>query len=60
MLGSPGSGKTTLAFQFLKYGCEIGENGVYVTLDETPEDLAKNMKRFGLDIDNLIHEKKKR
>ncbi|MCH8023005.1 MAG: hypothetical protein IH932_04600, partial [Thaumarchaeota archaeon] len=27
MLGSPGSGKTTLAFQFLKHGCEIGENG---------------------------------
>ncbi|MEK0326520.1 MAG: ATPase domain-containing protein [Nitrosopumilus sp.] len=58
MLGSPGSGKTTAAFQFLTYGCEIGEKGVYVTLDETPEDLVKNMKRFRLDIDNYVNEKK--
>ncbi len=58
MLGSPGCGKTTLAFQFLRYGCENGENGIYVTLDETPEDLLKNMQRFGLNIDIFIHEKK--
>jgi len=58
MLGSPGSGKTTAAFQFLTYGCEIGEKGVYVTLDETPEDLVKNMQRYGLDIEENIREKK--
>jgi circadian clock protein KaiC len=37
--GMPGSGKTTLAFQFLLEGARQGERVVYVTLSETEEEI---------------------
>src|SRR5947209_15278081 len=37
--GDPGSGKTTLALQFLLEGAKRGERGLYVTLSETKEEL---------------------
>jgi circadian clock protein KaiC len=37
--GDPGSGKTTLALQFLLEGARRGEAGLYVTLSETGEEL---------------------
>jgi circadian clock protein KaiC len=59
VIGSPGSGKTTLALQFLYNGVkEYGENGVYVSLDEEPDSLVKNAKAVGLDLDSLIKDDK--
>jgi circadian clock protein KaiC len=37
--GSPGSGKTTIALQFLLTGAESGERGIYVSLAETEQVL---------------------
>lgn len=37
--GSPGSGKTTLAFQFLLEGVKRGESVLYVTLSETEDEI---------------------
>ncbi|HSI82587.1 MAG: ATPase domain-containing protein [Candidatus Methylacidiphilales bacterium] len=37
--GNPGVGKTTLAMQFLLEGERQGENGLYVTLSETKEEI---------------------
>jgi circadian clock protein KaiC len=37
--GMPGSGKTTLAFQFLLEGVRLGEPVLYVTLSETEEEI---------------------
>jgi circadian clock protein KaiC len=37
--GEPGTGKTTLALQFLLEGIRLGEGGMYVTLSETTEEL---------------------
>jgi circadian clock protein KaiC len=37
--GVPGSGKTTLALQFLMAGVRLGERVLYVTLSETEEEL---------------------
>lgn len=57
--GGPGSGKTTFAMQFLTIGAtEHGEPGVYITLDEEPEDVKKNMASFGWDLHQLEREKK--
>jgi KaiC/GvpD/RAD55 family RecA-like ATPase len=57
--GGPGSGKTTFAIQFLYKGAaEHGEPGLYITLDEEPEDIKKNMSNFGWDLDELEREKK--
>jgi len=38
--GSPGTGKTTLALQFLLEGVRNGEPVLYVTLSETKEELT--------------------
>ncbi len=39
--GDPGSGKTTVALQFLLDGLRRGERGLYVTLTETVRDLKR-------------------
>ena len=36
--GTPGSGKTTIALQFLLEGAHVGERGLYITLSETAEE----------------------
>jgi circadian clock protein KaiC len=37
--GEPGTGKTTLALQFLMEGARRGERGLYITLSETKDEL---------------------
>jgi circadian clock protein KaiC len=39
--GTPGSGKTTIALQFLIEGARIGEAGLYITLSETAAELRE-------------------
>jgi KaiC/GvpD/RAD55 family RecA-like ATPase len=57
--GGPGSGKTTFAIQFLYKGAmEYNEPGIYISLDEDPEDVKKNMSKFGWDLGKLEQEKK--
>lgn len=57
--GGPGSGKTTLAIQFLYNGIiEHNEPGVFVTLCENPDEIRKNMLAFGWDLKKLESQKK--
>ncbi len=59
VIGSPGSGKTTLGLQFLYNGAtQFGENGVYVSLDEDPNYLEQNALSLGFDLRKLIDEEK--
>ncbi len=48
--GTAGSAKTVFAAQFLAAGIAAGEAGVFVTFEEAPEDLRRNMLGFGWDI----------
>ncbi len=48
--GTAGSGKTVFAVQFLAAGIEQGEPGVFVTFEESAEDVRKNMRSFGWDL----------
>lgn len=55
--GGPGSGKTTFGIQFLYEGAtKYNQPGLYVTLDEDPDDIKKNMIAFGWDLDSLEKE----
>jgi len=45
--GSPGTGKTTIATQFLLAGAEAGERGLYITLSETEEELRESAASHG-------------
>jgi len=48
--GGPGTGKTIFGQQFLYKGLEMGENGVYVALEEHPVQIRQNMALFGWDV----------
>jgi circadian clock protein KaiC len=52
--GSPGTGKTTIALQFLMAGAEDGEAGIYVSLAETEQELREGAKSHGWSISPLI------
>jgi len=57
--GTSGSGKTVFAAQFLCKGIsEHGQNGIFVTFEESPFDIIKNMSSFGWDINGLMKEGK--
>src|SRR6476620_6896355 len=51
--GSPGTGKTTLALQFLMEGIRQGEKGLYITLSETKEELHEIADSHGWNIDGI-------
>jgi circadian clock protein KaiC len=51
--GNPGSGKTTLALQWLLEGKRVHENGIYVTLSETKPELDTVAKSHGWSLDGL-------
>src|SRR4051812_20290262 len=46
--GSPGSGKTTLALQFIINGAEHGEKVLYISLSETAAELNASADSLGL------------
>lgn len=51
--GAPGSGKTTLALQFLREGVRAGEKALYITLSETREELSAVAESHGWNIDDF-------
>ena len=51
--GVPGTGKTTLALQFLLEGRAQGERGLYVTLSETKEELQAAAQSHGWSLDGI-------
>ncbi|WP_144111743.1 ATPase domain-containing protein [Paraburkholderia sp. BCC1886] len=48
--GAPGTGKTTLALQFLLKGVELGQVGLYITLSETRSELIAVAHSHGWDL----------
>ena len=48
--GGPGTGKSIFSQQFIYYGLTTKEPGVYVTLEEHPLQILKNMEAFGWDV----------
>src|SRR5688500_14401896 len=55
--GDPGTGKTTLAMQFLIAGRDAGEKGLYVTLSETATELKAVAASHGFDLAEItLHE----
>jgi len=52
--GYAGSGKTVLAMQFILKGIRMyDEPGVYISLEESEEDLRRNMASFGYDLNAM-------
>jgi circadian clock protein KaiC len=51
--GTPGTGKTTLALQFLQAGVARGEPGLYITLSETAGELRTVVASHGWTLDGI-------
>ena len=51
--GDPGSGKTTLATQFLMEGIQQGESCMLITLSETDEELRASADSHGWSLDGV-------
>lgn len=59
LVGSAGSGKTMLGMRFLVHGAtECDEPGVFVSFEESEKDLTKNFSTLGVDVPQLVAEKK--
>jgi circadian clock protein KaiC len=51
--GSPGTGKTTVATQFLRAGAAAGERCLYITLSETEDELRAGAASHGWDLEGI-------
>lgn len=52
--GSAGIGKSTIALQFLLEGAARREQGLFVTLEESPEEIAANAAALGLPLKKAV------
>lgn len=50
VVGASGTGKTTFAIQFVMKGIEKGEQALFVTLEESPEQIMKEAELMGWDM----------
>ncbi|VVB54356.1 DNA repair and recombination protein RadB [uncultured archaeon] len=57
--GSPGIGKSNFAMQYIYNGATMfNEPGVYITVEDTPENVKAYAQEFGWDLDKLEKENK--
>lgn len=55
----PGCGKTMLLSEFIYRGAkEFDQGGVFVTFEERPEDILRNLRSFAWELDPLIEAQK--
>ena len=44
--GTPGTGKTLFCLQYIHKGLELGESGIYITLEENLKNFEERQKDF--------------
>jgi len=50
--GGPGTGKSTLGMQFLQTGLEAGERCLFVSTEQTDEEIRASFEDFSFDLDH--------
>lgn len=55
--GTAGTGKTTLAAHFARAACRAGERCLYFLFEESPAQIARNMRSVGLDLETLVRKR---
>jgi|DewCreStandDraft_5_1066085.scaffolds.fasta_scaffold00451_18 circadian clock protein KaiC len=51
--GAPGTGKTTLALQFLTHGAQQGQAGLWISFEEFPQSVFRDAQSLGWDLHDL-------
>ena len=54
MSGTAGTGKTTLAAQFVDAACARGEKCMYFLFEESPQQLLRNMRSAGINLQRWV------
>ena len=52
--GSAGTGKTTLAAQAVDAACARGEKALFVSFEESPDQIVRNMRSVGIDLGRWV------
>ena len=53
--GSPGTGKTIMALQFIYHGAkDYNENGIFISTEESLEVLNQSAKNLGMDLASMV------
>lgn len=52
--GDAGTGKTTIAAHIATAACERGERALFISFEESPSALVRNMSSVGVDLDRWI------
>ncbi len=52
--GTAGTGKTSIAAQFVEAACKRGERVLFFTLEESPSQLVRNMRSIGIHLNTWI------
>lgn len=52
--GTAGTGKTSIAAQVVQAACDRGERCLYFAFEESPGQLARNMRSIGLDLSKYV------
>lgn len=58
LAGTAGSGKTTLALEYLVNGTRLGDAGIYLTFEQLPDQIYRDAHNFGWDLRSLEEENK--
>src|SRR5690348_1253964 len=54
--GMAGSGKSSIAAQFVDQACRDGERCIYFALEESPAQIIRNMRSIGLNLQKWVDE----
>ena len=52
--GTAGTGKSSLAAHFVDAACRRGERAIYFTFEEASEQIIRNMKSIGIDLERWV------
>ncbi len=52
--GTAGTGKSTLAAHFIEAACRRGERGLYFAFEESQDQIIRNMRSVGLDLEKFV------
>jgi circadian clock protein KaiC len=55
--GTAGTGKSTMAAQFVESACKRGERALYLAFEESPKQMIRNMRSAGIDLETYIDRK---
>ena len=52
--GQAGTGKTSFGAEFVREACQNGKKALFVTFEESPSQIVRNMRSIGIDLEPFV------